>query len=170
MHRRGLSEEDTEAWLDLRPFMFRSPLLVQGGASLTRALVLFRGLGLRHLLVAPQDPRSVGIITRKARAGRAAAPSQALTQCAARACLCGMDAPTAKACRCNCQHRAAPSEFPENSVQENSLRRAGPDARERAACARAAEGWQERRHHASRTRKTPHTGAGGRARAPQLLA
>ena len=55
------------AWLDLRPFMFRSPLLVQGGASLTRALVLFRGLGLRHLLVAPQDPRSVGIITRKAR-------------------------------------------------------------------------------------------------------
>ena len=56
-----------EAWLDLRPFMFRSPLLVQGGASLTRALVLFRGLGLRHLLVAPQDPRSVGIITRKAR-------------------------------------------------------------------------------------------------------
>ena len=55
------------AWLDLRPFMFRSPLLVQAGASLTRALVLFRGLGLRHLLVAPQDPRSVGIITRKAR-------------------------------------------------------------------------------------------------------
>ncbi|KAK9820864.1 hypothetical protein WJX81_006444, partial [Elliptochloris bilobata] len=61
----ALSAGDLAAWVDLRPFMFRSPLLVQGGASLTRALVLFRGLGLRHLLVAPQDPRSVGIITRK---------------------------------------------------------------------------------------------------------
>ena len=94
---RGLAGGDMEAWLDLRPFMFRSPLLVQGGASLTRALVLFRGLGLRHLLVAPQDPRSVGIITRKARPGRAVAPWFTLPGCCpmwrTSSCSCGTGAP-----------------------------------------------------------------------------
>ncbi len=61
----GLAPGDRAAWLDLRPFMFRSPLLVQRGASLARALALFRSLGLRHLLVAQQDPRAIGLITRK---------------------------------------------------------------------------------------------------------
>ncbi|KAK9915224.1 hypothetical protein WJX75_006445 [Coccomyxa subellipsoidea] len=51
--------------LNLRPFMFRAPLLVQQGASLTRALSLFRQIGLHHILVAPPDPRAIGFITRK---------------------------------------------------------------------------------------------------------
>ncbi len=60
----GLGTGDRRAWLDLRPFMARAPLLVPAGASLTRALLLFRGLGLRHLLVAPEHPRAVGLVTR----------------------------------------------------------------------------------------------------------
>lgn len=51
--------------LNLRPFMFRAPLLMQQGASLTRALSLFRHMGLHHILVAPPDPRAIGFITRK---------------------------------------------------------------------------------------------------------
>ncbi len=51
--------------LNLRPFMFRAPLLMQQGASLTRALSLFRQMGLHHILVAPPDPRAIGFITRK---------------------------------------------------------------------------------------------------------
>jgi hypothetical protein len=56
-----------EAWYDLRPFMFRAPLLVQEGASLTRAMSLFREIGLHHILVAPSDPRAIGFITRRVR-------------------------------------------------------------------------------------------------------
>ena len=54
-----------DALYDLRPFMFGTPLLMQEGASLTRALTLFRQMGLHHILVAPQDPRAIGFITRK---------------------------------------------------------------------------------------------------------
>ena len=49
----------------MRPFMFRAPLLMQQGASLTRALSLFRQMGLHHILIAPPDPRAVGFVTRK---------------------------------------------------------------------------------------------------------
>lgn len=45
--------------------MFRGPLLMQQGASLTRALSLFRQMGLHHILIAPPDPRAIGFITRK---------------------------------------------------------------------------------------------------------
>lgn len=51
--------------------MFRAPLLVQQGASLTRALSLFRQIGLHHILVAPPDPRAIGFITRKVSTPRA---------------------------------------------------------------------------------------------------
>ena len=63
--RRSASSHAGDALYDLRPFMFGSPLLMQEGASLTRALTLFRQMGLHHILVAPQDPRAIGYITRK---------------------------------------------------------------------------------------------------------
>ena len=63
MCRRASGAQDV--LYDLRPFMFGSPLLMQEGASLTRALTLFRQMGLHHILVAPQDPRAIGFITRK---------------------------------------------------------------------------------------------------------
>ena len=62
---RGLAGSRREAFLDMRPFMFRAPLLMQQGASLTRALSLFRQMGLHHILIAPPDPRAVGFVTRK---------------------------------------------------------------------------------------------------------
>lgn len=62
---RGLAGSGREAFLDMRPFMFRAPLLMQQGASLTRALSLFRQMGLHHILIAPPDPRAVGFVTRK---------------------------------------------------------------------------------------------------------
>ena len=61
----GLEDGAADAYLDLRPFMFRGPLLMQQGASLTRALSLFRQMGLHHILIAPPDPRAIGFITRK---------------------------------------------------------------------------------------------------------
>lgn len=51
--------------LDLRPFMQKAPFVVNENASLTRAYRLFRTMGLRHLFIAPENPRVVGIITRK---------------------------------------------------------------------------------------------------------
>ena len=45
--------------------MFRGPLLMQQGASLTRALSLFRQMGLHHILIAPPDPRAIGFVTRR---------------------------------------------------------------------------------------------------------
>jgi predicted transcriptional regulator len=64
--RRAVASSTSEGmYLNLRPFMFRAPLLMQQGASLTRALSLFRQMGLHHILVAPPDPRAIGFITRK---------------------------------------------------------------------------------------------------------
>lgn len=63
--RRGLASSGMEGYLDMRPFMFRGPLLMQQGASLTRALSLFRQMGLHHILIAPPDPRAIGWISRK---------------------------------------------------------------------------------------------------------
>ncbi|CAL8469782.1 g9324 [Coccomyxa elongata] len=62
---RDVEQSCVGRWLNLRPFMFRAPLLMQQGASLTRALSLFRQMGLHHILVAPPDPRAIGFITRK---------------------------------------------------------------------------------------------------------
>lgn len=64
-HCRNVEQSCAGRWLNLRPFMFRAPLLMQQGASLTRALSLFRQMGLHHILVAPPDPRAIGFITRK---------------------------------------------------------------------------------------------------------
>ena len=51
--------------LDLRPFMQRTPFVLQGNASLARAYRLFRTMGLHHLYVGPPKPRVIGLLTRK---------------------------------------------------------------------------------------------------------
>ncbi|XP_051121872.1 putative chloride channel-like protein CLC-g isoform X2 [Andrographis paniculata] len=62
-----LSVEEMEMFVDLCPFTNTSPYTVIETMSLAKALILFRQVGLRHLLVIPQVPRSepvVGILTR----------------------------------------------------------------------------------------------------------
>lgn len=50
--------------VDLTPFMDRSPYSVQEDTSLPRMFKIFRGLGLRHLIVVNDYNQVVGIITR----------------------------------------------------------------------------------------------------------
>lgn len=62
-----LSPEEMEMYVDLHPFTNASPYTVVETMSLAKALVLFREVGLRHLLVVPKAcDRSpvVGILTR----------------------------------------------------------------------------------------------------------
>ncbi|KAL0716434.1 hypothetical protein Bca4012_065756 [Brassica carinata] len=62
-----LSEEELNMYLDLHPFSNASPYTVLETMSLAKALVLFREVGLRHILVIPKfsnRPPLVGILTR----------------------------------------------------------------------------------------------------------
>ncbi|CAM0876621.1 unnamed protein product [Alopecurus aequalis] len=62
-----LSAEEMEMYVDLHPFTNASPYTVVETMSLAKALILFREVGLRHLLVVPKAcDRSpvVGILTR----------------------------------------------------------------------------------------------------------
>lgn len=62
-----LTEEEMEMFMDLRPFTNKSPYTVVDTMSLAKALILFRQVGLRHLLVIPRiysvSP-VVGVLTR----------------------------------------------------------------------------------------------------------
>ncbi|KAL6554543.1 hypothetical protein OROHE_007566 [Orobanche hederae] len=63
----NLSEEEMEMFVDLHPFTNTSPYTVVDTMSLGKALILFREVGLRHLLVIPKVPGRVpvvGILTR----------------------------------------------------------------------------------------------------------
>ncbi|KAL0909920.1 hypothetical protein M5K25_020830 [Dendrobium thyrsiflorum] len=60
-------EEEMELYVDLHPIANKSPYTVVETMSLAKAAVLFRELGLRHLLVVPKTPGRppiVGILTR----------------------------------------------------------------------------------------------------------
>ncbi|CAI0378443.1 unnamed protein product [Linum tenue] len=62
-----ISEEEMEMYVDLHPITNTSPYTVVETMSLAKAAVLFRELGLRHLLVVPKTPGRppiVGILTR----------------------------------------------------------------------------------------------------------
>ncbi|XP_008788814.1 putative chloride channel-like protein CLC-g isoform X1 [Phoenix dactylifera] len=62
-----LTAEEMEMFIDLHPFTNTSPYTVVETMSLAKALILFREVGLRHLLVVPKSsPRApvVGILTR----------------------------------------------------------------------------------------------------------
>ncbi|XP_072980584.1 putative chloride channel-like protein CLC-g isoform X1 [Typha angustifolia] len=62
-----LTEEEKEMFIDLHPFTNTSPYTVVETMSLAKALILFREVGLRHLLVVPKSSLGVpvvGILTR----------------------------------------------------------------------------------------------------------
>lgn len=62
-----ITEEEMEMYVDLHPITNASPYTVVETMSLAKAAVLFRELGLRHLLVVPKTPGRppiVGILTR----------------------------------------------------------------------------------------------------------
>ena len=54
---RSLTGPEREMLLALRPFMQKSPYLVQSDASLSRAYRLFRTMGLRHMFVSQPQPK-----------------------------------------------------------------------------------------------------------------
>ncbi|KAI7742983.1 hypothetical protein M8C21_022139, partial [Ambrosia artemisiifolia] len=63
----ALTEEEMDMYVDLHPFTNASPYTVVETMSLAKALTLFRGIGLRHLLVVPKTSGRlpvVGILTR----------------------------------------------------------------------------------------------------------
>nr|UTD53595.1 chloride channel G [Casuarina glauca] len=62
-----VTEEEMEMLIDLHPFTNASPYTVVETMSLAKALILFREVGLRHLLVIPKISRGypvLGILTR----------------------------------------------------------------------------------------------------------
>ncbi|KAF7639500.1 Chloride transporter, ClC family [Meloidogyne graminicola] len=61
----GLNSADERCWIDLKPFMHPSPHRVPLSASLNSIHQVFRGLGLRFLVVVDNENRLRGIITRK---------------------------------------------------------------------------------------------------------
>jgi chloride channel 7 len=63
----ALSEADAAMFVDLLPWLNRSPHTVQPDAPLAHVHELFRALGLRHLLVLSPGPKPgvLGVVTRK---------------------------------------------------------------------------------------------------------
>ncbi|XP_074572237.1 putative chloride channel-like protein CLC-g isoform X2 [Curcuma longa] len=62
-----LTAEEMEMFIDLHPFINTSPYTVVETMSLAKALLLFREVGLRHLLIVPKSSNRapvVGILTR----------------------------------------------------------------------------------------------------------
>ena len=59
------AEGGRELLVDLTPYMNRAPLTVRADMSAARAHIVFRTLGLRHLVVVDANNRAVGMITRK---------------------------------------------------------------------------------------------------------
>lgn len=59
-----LSEEDKCAELDLTPYLNFSPYSLNENSNLPRVFKLFRGLGLRHIVIVDQNNYVVGIVTR----------------------------------------------------------------------------------------------------------
>lgn len=51
-----VTDEEMEMFIDLRPFSNASPYTVVDTMSLAKALILFREVGLRHMLVIPKHP------------------------------------------------------------------------------------------------------------------
>ncbi|XP_074644384.1 H(+)/Cl(-) exchange transporter 7-like [Tubulanus polymorphus] len=60
-----ISEEEKNCTLDLRPYMNPVPYTVNQYVSLPRVFKLFRGLGLRHIVVTDDDNNVLGMVTRK---------------------------------------------------------------------------------------------------------
>ena len=63
-HFAALAEEERQKFIDVRPYMNRSPHLLYEVASAKQAFRLFREVGLRHLIVINNELQVTGIITR----------------------------------------------------------------------------------------------------------
>ncbi|KAL4225953.1 H(+)/Cl(-) exchange transporter 7 [Mactra antiquata] len=61
----AISKEEMEYMIDLRPYLTPNPYTVGPTFSLPRLFRLFRGLGLRHLIVVNDNREPIGMITRK---------------------------------------------------------------------------------------------------------
>ena len=64
-HFETLADEEKDLFVDVRPYMNRSPHLLNELASAKQAFRLFREVGLRHLIVVNNAFEVTGIITRK---------------------------------------------------------------------------------------------------------
>ncbi|CAL1545997.1 unnamed protein product [Lymnaea stagnalis] len=60
-----LNDEDKQCVMDLRPYMNQTPYTVSLNFSMPRVFRLFRGLGLRHLVVVNDNFEPIGMVTRK---------------------------------------------------------------------------------------------------------
>ncbi|KAH3824535.1 hypothetical protein DPMN_126372 [Dreissena polymorpha] len=60
-----ITDEERDYMMDLRPYLSPNPYTVGPSFSLPRLFRLFRGLGLRHLVVVNDCNEPVGMITRK---------------------------------------------------------------------------------------------------------
>jgi chloride channel 7 len=59
-----LREDERNYELDLRPYMNLSPYSLSENSNLPRIFRLFRGLGLRHIVIVDFHNRVVGIVSR----------------------------------------------------------------------------------------------------------
>ncbi|XP_067934452.1 H(+)/Cl(-) exchange transporter 7-like isoform X2 [Watersipora subatra] len=59
-----IAEEDLQKTVDLGPYMNKGSYTVSDKASLPRIFKMFRGLGLRHVVVVDSDRKVVGMVTR----------------------------------------------------------------------------------------------------------
>ncbi len=60
----NINDDELEMEIDLRPYMNLAPFSLTENSNLPRIFRLFRGLGLRHLVIVDDHNRVVGIITR----------------------------------------------------------------------------------------------------------
>ena len=60
----SMSAEERTCLLDLRPYMNLSPYSLTENSNLPRIFRLFRGLGLRHIVIVDMHNRVTGIVTR----------------------------------------------------------------------------------------------------------
>ncbi|KAL8569547.1 hypothetical protein ACOMHN_002093 [Nucella lapillus] len=65
IHHISISDAEREYTLNLESFMNTSPYTVHETSSFPRIFRLFRGLGLRHLVVINSDSQVLGMVTRK---------------------------------------------------------------------------------------------------------
>ncbi|XP_076458922.1 LOW QUALITY PROTEIN: H(+)/Cl(-) exchange transporter 7-like [Babylonia areolata] len=65
IHHISISALERDYTVDLEPYMNTSPYTVHETASFPRIFRLFRGLGLRHLVVINSDSEVLGMVTRK---------------------------------------------------------------------------------------------------------
>lgn len=59
-----IREEERDFELDIRPYMNLAPYSLTENSNLPRIFRLFRGLGLRHLVIVDDNNRVVGMVTR----------------------------------------------------------------------------------------------------------